>query len=387
MVSRVLRWFPGWVRVVTEGGYPERLLNDLTAAGISVWGVRRRGEQTRFSCLAGDYRRLRPLARRACLRMRAERKHGLPFWRHRYRHRRGLLVGAVLYVVILALLAPRIWVIEVVGNTATSTAAVLAEAADHGVRLGARMDAVAIKSLQLDGPDTLSTVAFITVNPSHCVARIEVTEREPTPQIIDLSRPSDLVAARDGVILRVDARSGAPQVVAGEAVTAGTVLIAGRVETALGEKLYRAYGEVWAETTRRITVSVPLRYDRIQTGAAVCRPEISLFHWLFPLYSKTALQGEYAHIRTDHPLTVGDTVLPLGISCDYYYPLTRIPTARTAAAAEALAREQLAEQEAALFAPDSYTQLTCTGQVEQGQYRLTATYLCRENIAVEVPLE
>ena len=255
------------------------------------------------------------------------------------------------------------------------------------LRLGARMDRIQIKNLQLDGTDTLSTLAFITVNPSHCVARIEVTERAPTPQIIDLSRPSDLVAARDGVILRVDARSGKPQVVAGEAVTAGTVLITGRVETDLGEKLYRSYGEVWAETTRRITVSVPLLYDRFATEKAVCRPEIALFHWVFPLYSKTPLQGEHAHIRTDHPLTVGGTVLPLGISCDYYYPLTRIPTARTAAQAEALAYEQLAEQEAVLFTPDAYEQLTCTGQVEQGQYRLTATYLCRENIALEVPLE
>ena len=88
MVSRLLRWVVGWVRVVTEGGYPERLLNDLTAAHIPIWNVHRRGEETRFSCMAGDYRRLRPLARRACLRMRVGQKHGLPFWRHRYRHRR-----------------------------------------------------------------------------------------------------------------------------------------------------------------------------------------------------------------------------------------------------------------------------------------------------------
>lgn len=388
MVSRLLRWFPGWVRVQTEGGYPERLLNDLAAAGIEVWHIHRRGEEMRFSCRAGDYRQMRAVARRACLRMRMRHKHGFPFWRHRYRHRRGLLVGLILYAVILAVLAPRIWVIEVEGNTATPTAAVLEQAQRYGVRLGARMKDLDIKGLQLHGPDTLSTVSFLTVNPNHCVARIQVTERDPTPQVIDLSRPSDLVAARDGRILRVESRSGQPVVRAGEAVTAGTVLITGRVQTDLGDKLYRSYGEVWAETNRRITVSVPLlQIDLVPTDEAVCRPVFSFLCWDFPLYSETPLQGEWHHQQTQHTLTVGGTVLPLGFTCDYYLPLTQRRTVRTAQQAGLLAEEKLAQQEADLFLPDSFQRLTQTGQVKNGQYVLTATYLCRENIAVEVPLD
>ena len=181
MVSRMLRWFPGWVRVEAEGGYPERLLNAVTAADMAAWNIRRRGESVRFSCLAGDYRALRPMARRACVRMRVRHKHGLPFWRHRYRHRKGLLVGLALYVLILALLAPRIWVIQVSGNTVTPTEDILAVARQRGVVLGARMDGVDVKGLQIGGTKDMPTVSFITVNPSYCVARIEVTEREPSP--------------------------------------------------------------------------------------------------------------------------------------------------------------------------------------------------------------
>lgn len=387
MVSRVLRWFPGWVRVETEGGYPERLLNDLTAAGVEVWHIHRRGEGIRFSCRAGDYRLIRPVARRACLRMRIRHKHGFPFWRHRYRHRKGLLVGLVLYIVLLAALSPRIWVIQVEGNAATSTADLLAAAEAYGVRLGARMDDLDIKGFQLYGPDALPTVAYVTVNPSHSVARIQVTERDPTPDIIDLSRPSDLVAARDGRILQVDSRSGKPLVKAGEAVTAGTVLITGCVETDLGEKLYRAYGEVWAETTRRITVSVPLvQVDSVPTERVVCRPTFSFLCWGFPLYSETPLQGENARYSTAHTLTVGDVTLPLGLTCDYYIPLIARRRILTTEQARSAAQTQLTEQEAALFLPDSYERLTAAGRVQGNAYVLTATYRCRENIAVEVPL-
>ncbi len=388
MVSQMLRWIPGWVRVETEGGYPERLLNELTAAQIPVWHIHRQAEHTRFSCLAGDYRRIRPLARRACLRMRMRQKHGFPFWRHRYRHRRGLLVGLVLYGVVLALLAPRIWVIEVEGNSTTPTAAILAEAEKYGVRLGARMDQLDIKGMQLGGPDALPGLAFLTVNPSYSVARIQVTEREPTPQIIDLSRPSDLVASCDGRILRVEARSGKPLVMAGEAVTAGTVLITGRVETDLGEKLYRSYGEVWAETYRRITVSVPLLQTRlVPTGKRVCRPTVAFLCWDFPLYSKTTLQGKWSHFQTSHPLVVADTALPLGLTCDYYQSMTEQRVARTKEQARLLAEEQLSAQEQELFLPAAYERLTTVGKLQEGQYVLTATYRCQENIAVEVFLD
>lgn len=388
MLSNWFRWFPGWVRVEAEGGYPERLFNDLTAAGIPVWGVHRREEWVRFCCFAGHYRRLRPLSRRACMRMRLRRKYGLPFWRHRYRHRKGLLVGLALYGLVLSLLAPRIWVIEVAGNTATSTDAVLAVGEKWGVRLGARVEDIEVKNLQLQGTGELPELSFITVNPSHCVARIEVREREETPQVLDLSCPSDLVAACDGLILQVESRSGLPLVMEGEAVTAGTLLITGRVPTDLGEKLYRSYGEVWAQTRRRITVTVPLADTRsVPAGEPVCRPVFSFLCWDFPLYSKTPLRGDLLHKQTKNYLTVRDVVLPIGITTDYYQPLTAVSFLRTSEQAENLAKERLAEQETALFQPGNYEKQTETGKLIGGQYVLTATYLCRENIAVEVPIE
>ena len=388
VVSRVMRWFPGWVRVEAEGGYPERLLNAMTLGQIAVWNVQRRGESIRFSCLAGDYRALRPLARKACVRMRLRQKHGLPFWRHRYRHRRGLLVGLALYIAVLALLSPRIWVIEVSGNTVTPTETILAVARERGVYIGARMDKVDVKGLQIGGTKDLPTVSFITVNPSHNVARIEVTEREESPPPLDLSQPSVMVALRDGLILSMDVYSGQKLVKVGEAVAAGTRLITGRVDTEMGEKLYRSYGEVWAETRRQITVSVPLTYQYTEpTGEVVCRPTVTFFWWQIPLYSDIPLQQETQQYQASHFLTIRDTTLPVGVTNTYLMPLKTITATRTETQAQVLAQAELAEKEAALFAPDSYTETARQGGVVDGVYVLRVTYLCRENIAVEVPLD
>ena len=388
MISRVMRWFPGWVRVETEGGYPERLLNAVNIARVPVWGVRRRGETMRFSCLAGDYRALRPMARRACLRMRVRRKHGLPFWRHRYRHRWGLLIGLVLYVLVLMWLSPRIWVVEVTGNCAIPTETVLRVAHEHGVVIGGRMDAVDVKGLQIGGTTDQPQLAFITVNPSHCVARVEVTEREQPPAVTDLTQPTDLVALRDGRILHMEVYGGQKLVQVGEAVTAGTRLVSGRMPTEMGEKLYRSRGEVWAETRRQITVVVPLTYTYDQpTGEVICQPTATFFCWQIPLYSDLPLQQQPQSYQASHFLTIGDTVLPLGVTNTYLLPTETMSATRSETEAQALAEEELAQKEATLFLPDSYEEVTRQGGVEEGAYVLRVTYLCRENIAVEVPLD
>ena len=78
--------------------------------------------------------------------------------------------------------------------------------------------------------------------------------------------------------------------------------------------------------------------------------------------------------------------LPLGVTNDYYLPVVEQKSVRTAGQARVLAEQQLAAQEAALFAPDSYELLTREGEIRDGTYVLTATYRCRENIAAEVPI-
>ena len=388
MVTWLLRWLFGWVRVETEGGYPERLLNGMTASRKAVWHVRRQGETMRFSCPAGQYRSLWPMARRAGVRMRVRRKHGLPFWRHRYRHRFGLLVGLALCVVVLWWLSPRIWVIEVTGNHTIPTEIILAVAQEHGVVIGGRMDAVDGKGLQIGGTADLPQLAFIAVNPSHCVARIEVTEREEPPPNIDLSQPSDLVALRDGRILRMEIVSGQKLVKEGEAVSAGTRLVTGRQETELGEKLYRSYGEVWAETRRQITISVPLTYYCEETtGEVICRPTVTFFCWQIPLYSDTPLQRKTQQYQASHFLTIGNTTLPLGVTNTYLMPTKTITATRTQAEAEALALAELVQKEATLFPLDSYEETGRQSGIEDGSYVLRVNYLCRENIAVEVPLD
>lgn len=386
-VAQLFRFVPGWIRVEAEGGYPERLLNDAAKYGIELWGVHRRQESVRFCCFAGEYRRLRRPAHHACVRMRVRQKRGLPFWIHRYRHRKGLLVGCLLYGIVLAVLVPRIWVVQVVGNAETPIESILEQAQAVGVSLGASMNDLDIKRLEIDGLSHLPTLSWITVNPSGCVARIEVLERKQPPQVLDLTEPSALIAVRDGRILSMTVQGGEPKVMPGEAVSAGTVLISGRKETEMGEKLSRAYGKVIAETERQITVTVPLVYEqRVPVENVVMQPTLQFLHWKIPLYFPAVPTGEYRQYDRSHFLQTHSLTLPLGVTTTYYVPITVAKAARTSGQAAVIAATRLAEQEQVLFAEANYRETDRKEEIIHGEYVLTVTYICQENIAVEVPL-
>lgn len=386
-LTPIWRWFPGWVRVETEGGYPERLLNEIAVRNIAVWGVRRRGEITRFCCFARDYRRLRPVARRACVRMRTGQKHGLPFQIHRYRRRRGLIAAAAVYAAILVLLAPRIWVVDVVGcEDAALTDRIRSVAAQYGVTVGARTADLQIKQLEIAGLNQIPELVWMTVNPSGNVARVEVAVRGLTPQVLDLTQPSDLVAVRDGRILSMRVPSGDKRVLVGEAVSAGTMLASGRQETEQGEVLCRSYGEVMAETTRQITVTVPLVYMREMEEGMILRPTLTFLNWQVPLYTAGEIPGTYLTYTREHFLTAGRLRLPLGVTNRYFVLTRQEKTARTAGQAAAIAADRLTRQEQALFGGIEYQETARQAQVKDGQYTLSVTYRCVENIAVEVPI-
>lgn len=387
LLTAVWRWFPGWVRVETEGGYPERLLNGIAARNMQVWGVRRQGETTCFCCFVREYRHMRPLARYACVRMRVRRKYGLPFRLHQYRRRRGLLVAAAVYAALLLLLTPRIWAVDVVGcEDAALAAQIRAVAAEYGVAVGARTDELQIKQLEIAGLDRIPALVWMTVNPSGSVARVEVAVRTPTPPVLDLTQPSNLVAVRDGRILSMRVPGGEKLALVGEAVRAGSLLVSGRRVTEQGETLCRSYGEVIAETRRQITVTVPLTYWREMPQRTVLCPTVTFLCWQLPLYAPLDTSSDGIAYTCEHFLTAGRLRLPLGVTNEYRVLTRRDKTARTEGQAAAIAAVRLARQEQELFADAEYEEIARRGGVKDGQYTLIVTYRCVENIAVEVPL-
>lgn len=385
-------FFRNYVWFYGEGGFPERLLSEAAALGLCITHSRKEGETLFAACPARHYKHLRPLARRACMRLRLLKKRGPYFRLFPYRKRAGLPVGMVLAAALLYLLAGRIWVLQVEASVPVDEQAILSAVAAQGVYPGCRIQDVNMQLLRLGALSELSDMVYVSVNPSGCVARVVVNPRAPAPSVQHFKEGvSNLIATRDGVILSTEVYSGQATVKCGEGVTAGSLLVSGAIETQKGSTfLRRASGRVMAQTTRTLQVTVPL-VETVKRPAskAIYRPYFRFLKWDIPLFTSLPLKGEFS-VSTDTALPQTRTVtLPLGLINKRYIPLQVTTVRHTVKQAERMAKERLLIQRGALSA-QGVEVLSVQGETlrrTKDAVTLSVTLQCKEDIAMEVPLE
>lgn len=303
---RFLRWLFGWVRLTAEGGFPERLLNLAAREEIQLWGICRQGITLTACCRAKDYKRLRQPARKACMRMRVRERHGAPFFLRRYHARAGIAVGLAAYILLLHFFSQRIWAIDVIGNEKLSDREILSVLEPMGVELGKISENLDIPNIQLIALQKIPDVAWLAVNLSGSVARVEVKERTLPPTPTDPNRPSNIRAARDGRIIEFSVYGGEAAVQNGDAVTEGMLLVSGVIEGEKGTILRRSQAKIIAETNRELEVRVPLKETRLlPTGRTIFRPTLNFFTLSIPWYTDGPIDSEYSLEESQHPLMAG----------------------------------------------------------------------------------
>ncbi len=381
---RFLRWLAGWVRLETEGGFPEKLLNGAAKAGIALWNSCRQGVRMTTCCYARQYKKLRPSAKKACVRMRVVERHGLPFLLHRYRARAGVAVGILVYALLLQFLSGRIWIVDIQGNDRVPETAIREVLEPLGVREGGDFGKLDVPSLQLTALQSLPDLTWLAVNLEGSTVHVQVQERGSHAPMEDGAFPSNIKAARDGRILKIETTSGQAMVQAGDAVTKDTLLISGVVDSKTGPLLKRSSGRVVAETSRTLTAEVPLEETLLlPTGDTIFRPVFSLFGIRIPLYTDGTIPKEHALETHRHMLCAYGKELPVGLLCDRYVLLEPSPVSRTEEEAAALAAERLNERERTELGRAEITASNREGRVENSVYILTGTYACIEDIGVE----
>lgn len=376
----------GFVLIRCEGGYPTRFLNAAADAGIPLWDIRHKDGVLWCRAPAADYRRLRPAARRGCVRMRVQKRGGLVFHLRRFRLRFGLAVGTLLFLGILQAFSSRIWVINIEGNLTVPDSTIRAILEPLGIREGVSFADVDLTDLRLTALQKLPSLTWLTVNQSGSIVTVEVRERTSTEPLSDTA-PANLVAVCDGVILRVNAVTGQAVVKPGDAVTRGDLLISGVMDSSVGPQLKRAAGSVTARTTHTLTVTVPLcETVTNRTARVIERPSLTLFGLQIPLYTDTPLRGEPTVTTETRPLRANGVALPIGLYMTrYHYPVEET-VVRTAEEADILAEQQLATAEKTLRETLTVEERVVHREITDEGVTLTAVYTGTQELTVAAPI-
>ncbi len=219
------RFFRGYLVVIIFGQGVERFLNLALTRGIGFWDLQKKSKGAQLSIELSSFRRIRPLVKKSRCRLHIVRKAGLPFLKARLRRRRGLVLGALFFWLLICILTSCIWFIEITGNQAITSKEVLQLVEQLGVHPGIWKKKLNLLELEQDIVRLHSGISWAGCRIRGTLLEIEIAEHlvEPEPNFI----PMDLIAAKDGLVERVLVIEGQAEVEPGDTVTKGDLLIRG----------------------------------------------------------------------------------------------------------------------------------------------------------------
>lgn len=219
--------WPGYLLISLQGPGIARLLNLTVKNRIYFWDLNYQANTVTVKIRPRDFKRLRPLLKKTGCRVKILQKKGTPFILLQGWRRKGLLVGIILFCLTQYLLSQFIWQINIQGNEGVNTGKVAAILENSGVRKGVLKSNVDLSDLERKLLLELEGLQWVGVSLDGVCLNVQVIERqgEPPPEEV----VTNLIAAKDGLVVDILVLAGEAVVDIGDTVQKGQVLISGKV--------------------------------------------------------------------------------------------------------------------------------------------------------------
>ena len=290
-----------------------------------------------------------------------------------------------------------IWDFEVSGNKTVPTETILHALCEHGVHRGTLRYSFRSQDICNRVLPELKDLCWLAVNVRGCRAYVQVRERVRAPERVNESEPTNVIAAKAGLVTKVRALDGEKRVLPGTSVQQGQLLIAGVVDTGGTEKpsvttrFLAGKGEVWARTWYDLTVRVPLTYEKkVYTGA---EKHSHTLIWGEKRLKINAKGSSICDVDCDkiknqtHWSLFGVFSLPVTWETETLLPYEPQMVTRPRGDAERQGKAVLEAYLTALLGESgSVTQRRFSTAVEGGALLITLSAECEEQIGKEVPV-
>lgn len=387
-MKRLLNLARGLVRLGVTGRRPERVLNLLSAEGISFFDLEKRDEITLvFRVYRRDLARTRRIASRAYCESEILSELGAPKLMRRLKKRYALFIMPLVCVFAALIFSLFIWDIEVVGNETVTDAQILSALADNGIRIGSFGLAIDREILRSRVIAAVPKLSWLTVNVKGCRAEVIVREKIDMPKLAGSDKPADIIASRTGLISEMNVFAGAPKVQKGDTVLKGEVLISGTLNSLSGRvRRVQALGDVEARTWYEISEKMPLEYiSKRYTGETKSKKSLIIGNYRINLYFNGRIPLDLCDKITykRRPSLPGGLLLPIEIVTSEYREYDAVESALSAEQAESILKERLTQR---LYGEINGEVTSLEFETENNGEYITVTMRaeCLENIAETV---
>ncbi|MDP4145879.1 MAG: sporulation protein YqfD [Bacillota bacterium] len=296
------RYKKGIIVIEAYSRNPERFINLLWKNGVYIKRIRRINISTlRLEVKLSDYGEIQKCAARTQTKMKILDRKGLSFFVLRLRNRTAMVIGAFLFIGIIYYLSTFIWGIQITTENNVSPYEIREQLKTIGIVPGINKKNINVHALEDKITDINPNVIWAKVRIEGSELKVIIAERHSPPNIVNDNTACNLVAKKDGQILRVFTTAGTAVVKSGDIVRKGQVIVKG--EQGGPNSIYQVHakGEVIAKTYNEKEMDVPLKkINRERTGKEVESIYINI--WGKNIYFKKGLNkfAKYDKIIEDN---------------------------------------------------------------------------------------
>lgn len=316
-MGKLYEYFRGSYTVKAKAESVCRALNLLMKNNVPFYRVKAEGDGfVSFRLEPDAFRKYIVLTEGQIIEDEQVEHFGLISAASKYKMRFGFFLGALLCAALLAASSFFVWDINVTGQTELSEAEILETLEAGGLYIGAYIPNIDTARLENELVIETERLSYASINLRGTVATVIVREQKDK-EIEELSQPSNLIADCDGQIEAIEVRGGIPCVKRGQIVKKGQLLVSGVIDSqAVGYRLVRARGEVFARITLSYKAEIPLVSEKkVYTGEKKTETDIKIFSKKINLFGNSEISYEkYDTIEEEKRICLFDRIeLPLFI--------------------------------------------------------------------------
>lgn len=383
--STFLRFLGGTVTLSVKGYGTLRLVERCRKEGLRPLLVAPGEEEFRLTIWYWQKKKFPRLTQQAGVEWQELEQKGLPALLAGYRRRYGLWLGILLSAAFLAYTQCFVWEIHLDTSDPAQQELVWEYLEEAGIGLGTPWSQVDTQGVAQQLYFANRNTSFAALNRNGC--SLEVIFHTSPQTTLPQQRYQNMVAAKDGLVLRVEALSGTAAVEPGQTVRQGQVVISGVGDTDGGDVWFSsAQGMVYAQTVTQKTFSFSLTQQEVLPNAPVWQGRVlHFFHLSLPLQLSSQPMGE-TQSQTRY-LTLFGTQLPIGIEEIQVQPVGETQTLYTQEQGQAILLAQADRYEEEELDPVEVQQRSETFSLEGDTLFLQVEWVCEEQIARSLPFD
>lgn len=314
-IKILIYYILGYVNIVVEGFFIERFINTCISKKIFFWKTNRM-KSTVFSANIGvrNYKEVVKIAKKCQCKIRITNKKGIPFLLNKYRKRKIFVLTLGIIILGIITIFNFIWNIEIKGVDEIKQREIMEFIQNEGIDIGKYKNNIDLQSLINKIRIQRDDIAWVGMEIKGTNLIVDVVEADKKPEIINEDEYCNVVADKDGIIVKVKAQNGTPAVEEGTTVKKGDILIQGWLEGKHTENRYvHAEGEVMAKVwySEKEKVYYKQNYEN-QTGNHEKKYTLNVNNFKINFFKTLSNFENYDTIRT---------IKKLKITSNFYLPV------------------------------------------------------------------